>query len=158
MRNAKSKWCVNSGDEEGAFGARNDEAHKIDFEIPGLEWRWDRGLSSDCRANFFIFLFYDTCVRYTTMEWVEGERRLRRDIKRRRKRGIDKRCKVPFVMVSYSIYHDQFRDLSIVSEFTVPREIGTLRKNVMCTHIRRRSSRTSRRRVRSRLDSLLGRW
>lgn len=74
-----------------------------------------------------------------------------------REREIDKRCKVPFVMVSYSIYRDQFRDLSVVSEFTVPREIGTLRKNVMCTHIRRRSSRTSRRRVRSRLDSLLGR-
>lgn len=92
-------------------------------------------------------------------QWNESKKDGRRggDGKRRGEREIDKRCKAPFVTVSYSIYRDQFRDLSVVSEFTVPREIGTLRKNVMCTHIRRRSSRTSRRRVRSRLDSLLGR-
>lgn len=130
----------------GKGDAWNKEAHKIgrfgigpnEDEIENVEW---------LSGNFFIFFFYDTCVRYMTTGRAEREGG----------KKIDKRCKIPFVMVSYSIYRDQFRVLSVVSEFTVPREIGTLRKNVMCTHIRRRSSRTSRRRVRSRLDSLLGR-
>lgn len=121
----------------------------------GLEWRWNRG----CRGTIeqflhFLFLWH----MRATHDNGTGIERERRGRKRRGGREIDKRCRVPFVMVSYSIYRDQFRDLSVVSEFTVPREIGTLGKNVMCTHIRRRSSRTSRRRVRSRLDSLLGRW
>jgi len=139
---------VNS-DEKRAFGAWNEKDNKIDRFGIRMKMR------SRMLRQFLYFPFL------LTHEYAIYDNRTRRKRTRRRKRKrekeIDKRCKVSFVIVSYSIYRDQFRDLSILNKFTVPRDIGTLRKNVMCTHIRRQSSRTSRRRVRSRLDSLLGR-
>lgn len=146
------------GQGRGAFGVRNEEARKIGRFGTRMKMRSEdvKIVGQFLRFPFFLWHMRAIHDNGTSRKRTGGGEE--EDGKRRGEREIDKRCKVPFVMVSYSIYRDQFRDLSVVSEFTVPREIGTLRKNVMCTHIRRRSSRTSRRRVRSRLDSLLGRW
>lgn len=149
----KRKWCVNSEDGKGAFWCA--EWRLIKSVDSGLEWKWDWGCRVAVAISSFFSFFYDMRAIW---QWNESKENEKKEGRVKREREIEKSCKVPFVMMSYSIYRDQFRDLSVVSEFTVPREIGTLRKNVMCTHIRRRSSRTFRRRVRSRLDFLLGRW
>lgn len=116
----------------------------------GLEWRWDRGRRLP--GNFLFF--YGMHARSKSGEGREegggGERE--RDLG-----SINS--------VIYPIRHVVVFDLPRSVSRSVgrervygSREIGTLRKNVTCTHTRRRSSRTSRRRVRSRLDSPLGRW
>jgi len=76
--------------------------------------------------QFFHFLFLQHMR--AIWQWNESKENEKGKGRAKREREIDKSCKVPFVMMSYSIYRDQFRDLSVVSEFTVPREIGTFKE------------------------------
>lgn len=141
--------------EKGRVGAWNEEAHKIGRF--GLRMKM-RSRTAALRAiSYILFMTRDLCederiYKESVRERNETEKRERDGLK------IDKHTSnAPFVMSSYSIYRDRSRDSSLVSEFRVRGKIATLRKNVTCTHTRRRSSKTSRGRVRSRLDSPPGR-
>lgn len=108
-REGNDAWTRGMG--KVRFGAQSEEAHKIGQF--GTRMKMRSRMSTGCRAIFLFSVFFTT---HTCDIWLWNESKRNGGNKEtRREREIDKRCKVPFVMMSYSIYRDQFRDLSVVS-------------------------------------------